>query len=709
LILLATPGLVRADGLPDLSSLGVPADLTAALTGVRQAAGQDDAHAEWAAAADAIAGDLERLYGGGASDASVQSEALAGLAASLEKIDGALSDPKNVAIADPLTSLSGRLHRRVDVLTTALALIESSQPASDDDLQKDREAIAEKVAALDAYLEGHSQAEAWKAFLGLPTIQAALDGGVTPDRAVLAAAAARLNPAGRSKVHQEVLGRPAFADLGSALSHLAGDLQSRDPAASEGLRGQVGELITHLDAYERGGAQEHVAAVRDLARQLEASGHNAAGSLAEQIDTYYLDHNLRVVVSEQLLQKSIEADKTDSGPVRDYILGADVFGDQVTNSRVGVRLHPDKKAASYVVSVRGRSNSDTEGYRGNAVIYTHSTSDFVAERRFQMTGEGMRAGDVRISVDSRNETQGADTSMGWVPLLGGLARGMAYSGAERRRPEAEAIAASRVRSRVVPEMTREGDSRIAEFNRRYHTRLRDPLAAQGLFPDPLETSSTRTHIFAKGTLARENEFGGHYPKLWVPGGSLGVLQIHQSALNNVADRFELAGKTLDKPAFGQLLAERLGELLPKAVPETAGEPGPQEGTVSFPATDPVRIRFEDGLIRVTLRAESFQSSLLNVPGSIISASYRPVVEGETVRFVREGAITVRPLNEPKTDQERAQALAFSIALQASFSNLFRDAFDTPAAYTFDDEEGRVHTLNIVQVKVLDGWLSLAFR
>lgn len=708
-ILAASAGLVRADVLPNLAGLGVPEDLSGAMDRVRQAADQHPDLASWSAAADAIGERLGRLYGNEGAEASAHRELLTQLRDDAKTIEAALKVPENLPIADPLTAVGNRLRRRVEILSAALALVDPASRTDDAGLQRDRQAIAQSIRKLSQYLSGHAHQDAWTKYLRLPPIQTALEGDAPLPLEAVEAAAARFDSHGLSATYQEVLRRPAFAGVRGALVRYVEQRKAWDQEVSDSLKQQAGELIAQIELYERSGSGQSVPQIRALTAQFAESNHPLARRLAEQVHTYYFDDNIRVVVSEELFRKTIETTQVDSGPVRDFILGADVFGDQVTRSHVDVQLEPSREAASYSVLVTGQTNSETEGYRESAVVYTHTTSDYVARRRFYVSPEGMSASKVSLSVHSNSNTLGADTNYGWLPLLGGMARGIAVQKAEQQRPEAEAIAESRVRERVVPRITREGNQRITRFNQWYRDDVRGPLSAQGLFPDPLRFSSTSSHLFANGRLANADELGGHRPNLWIPQGSLGVLQLHQSALNNLANRFEIAGKTFDRAGFAQLLQERLGKVLPAEFPEITAEPGAQAGSITFAEQDPIRIRFEDGALRVTLRAASFKSPVLNVPGQIISVRYRPELDGKTVHYARDGGIDVRPLKEPKTDQERAQALGYAIALRTALTSTFRPTYETPAAFTFTDRLGRQHTLHVVGLKLLDGWLSLALR
>ncbi|MFW6125078.1 MAG: hypothetical protein ACOC46_02925, partial [Pirellulales bacterium] len=367
------------------------------------------------------------------------------------------------------------------------------------------------------------------------------------------------------------------------------------------------------------------------------------------------------------------------------------------------------------LQVTGRTHSRTRAYpRDNegVTIHNRNYTDFWAGRRVDFSPEGFTARDVDFWADAHNRTVDAETPVDWVPVLGWIAQGTAKSEARRRRPQSEAIAESRVRDRVVPDFTAESDQAIADLNDAYGSRLRDPLVTSGLAPEVVDTNTTRTHLFVRARLADDAELGGHLPRLWVPGDAYAVIQLHQSAVNNMVDRLELAGGTFDEATLQEHVRAKLAALLPPPSEESGETEEQAQGngnTVTFAEQDPIRVRFEGGEIDVTLRAASLQGPQGRVAGQMVRVRYRPEVAGDVVRWSRIEQIEVTPLKKPETDVERAQALAVALVLRGVFNELFPEQFETPAKFEVQDSAGESRTVRVEQVKMLDGWVSVAVR
>jgi hypothetical protein len=200
------------------------------------------------------------------------------------------------------------------------------------------------------------------------------------------------------------------------------------------------------------------------------------------------------------------------------------------------------------------------------------------------------------------------------------------------------------------------------------------------------------------------------PRFWLPTDAMAVLQIHQSAINNGLDRFDLAGKTLDREGIGQLFREKLGSLMPEKT-GTEEEPAKEgdSGGITFADKDPIRVHFEDGLIAVTLRATRFRSGDVDVSGQIITPRFRPEVGDGVVTYVRDGVIEVRPMEEPKTDIERFQALGLAATITGALQAILPEKIETKGTVALKGGDDQDRTFAVVKMKVLDGWITVVVR
>jgi hypothetical protein len=470
----------------------------------------------------------------------------------------------------------------------------------------------------------------------------------------------------------------------------------------ENVIGDVRELLRALAEFDNRGSRESANTVMDIYRRLTDSRVPAAADFAQVVNTYYNHYNFRAIVSGRLSDLMGRSTRTDSGEVRDFILGADVYGRQTTTAQVSARLLPNPNAASYLLQVDGRTNTTTQSYprseEGSVVIFSRSVSRFSARRRVDLDAGGIRAGAPVISVNTSNQVVGATTPLSGVPLLGLIGRSMAVSEAESRRAEMEAIGASRVRDRVLPQFAAESGERITALNDGYQ-RLVDRLTKRNAFPEILRFSTTTTHLLALGRTARFDELGAYEPLLWLPGDTLAAIQLHESAINNAFGRGELSGDTIDQYTIGRLTAAAEGQ------PDDA-PPEQEESVITLNLADrnPVQVRFQGGMVRLELKAASLQMSEDELPNQIVTVRYRIEPHERTVTVIRHGEIELRPLSDDSGEQESETVAKFRDALEL----IFLPQFDvgTPG---LTNRQGEPMPLRIADLKLWDGWLSLSLR
>src|SRR5690606_17850141 len=105
---------------------------------------------------------------------------------------------------------------------------------------------------------------------------------------------------------------------------------------------------------------------------LRLSREESQQHLAAALNDHYRNANLRVTISQQLIQRLLPAEQVDSRPVHKKILGADTSGDSTVHTQLRVKLVPDPNAWNIGIGVAGDVVSMTRSSKGPAVF--HSTS-----------------------------------------------------------------------------------------------------------------------------------------------------------------------------------------------------------------------------------------------------------------------------------------------------------------------------------------------
>ena len=330
-----------------------------------------------------------------------------------------------------------------------------------------------------------------------------------------------------------------------------------------------------------------------------------------------------MVATEAFLTKIAGQSRDQTGPVRDFILGADVYGTQTTHTDVSIDLIPSSRNAQFDLVARGAVAANTQGVTDQATVYTYGNHYFTASKRIFFDGEKFWTQPARISISANNTTTGADTH---IPFANWFARGIAVKKAQELRGESEAIAASRLQDRVLPEFNAEVDKQFAANGKNSQdvTQKMDALRQLNLYPDAESWSTTDTELKVATRLMAATELGGSDPNPALIMGRGATILLHESVMNNAADRLELAGKTMSEDELTAKLEGNFSTLLGREVtfkkkdkPETSEEDqGPK--TFVFDKSDPLRVQIGDGTLTLTLRAGFKQEGKEDIPTQIVN-------------------------------------------------------------------------------------------
>ena len=158
-----------------------------------------------------------------------------------------------------------------------------------------------------------------------------------------------------------------------------------------------------------------------------------------------------------------------------------------------------------------------------------------------------------------------------------------------------------------PKLDRQLGEQFDVVNLRAGGLLRRRAARLGLAPSRESIASTETEMRVFGRLSAADELAAT-PAPPRPAVYDGVAaQVHQSAINNSADRLDLAGRTLTPEELADELRSFAGDLLGRRIPappggaSTTGPDGEPLPTLVFAGEDPLRVRFAAGRVLLTLR------------------------------------------------------------------------------------------------------------
>jgi hypothetical protein len=417
--------------------------------------------------------------------------------------------------------------------------------------------------------------------------------------------------------------------------------------------------------------------------------------------------NIRLTVSEIFLNRVIARDETKPGEVKDFILGAQVSGRQTTATRVRLDLIPGVNNARGALVLNGTTQAETTGVTPQATVDVASQQEFVATKEIFFDGTKFSTRHAIVHVRARNQTLGATTPLTGT-VFGGIANRIAYREAERRRPQAEAVARDRVAERVYPEFDNTIDKQLATANDQLEGTVRRLMKSANLMPLSQQVWSTDSSLSYSAQLATETPptpIAAPASLIAVDGG-LNVL-VHESLLNAFVGRSGLKGmKTTDreiKAMMAPLEYKPASDELSKAEPPV-GIPGMDSivTNIEFDADDPLTIQFEKNSTLVKLRAKFKPAGQDVLPSLELTISYTTDLIGDKV-VVSPGKVRVKAMDKP--GDPTTPEFAMKLLTQGIESSLTKLAIDRTLPANLWPVGGPVP--RIVKIASQDGWAGIS--
>ena len=639
---------------------------------------------EWS---DAVLDQLTALVQAAEFDCEASRDALAALTRLVDEAENLVAATEDAAHRASLERVAFALERRLALWRSTIAA--ATLPAEDPIATTSSPRLERLVASLDkieSLTRGQKEGDSWRAFIRYDELR-----DITATSTIESAAAARslsqlviarLDRASRSSKYRSLLTEGPFEELSSALAPLA--------AETVDLR----ELLNDVERYETTRLSSDAKSISQKMRWLSSSEASESRELGRQLAERYLLPNVRIAVTEPMINRIAKQRNVQREAVHDNILGADVHGYSVSLTNVHVKLIPDANHVRLGLEADGAVSSNTNARSGPAQLRSEGRSRFKARKVFVFGTRGLE------SLPSEAEATGyqdnllsVSTDFDGLPLFGPLARRVAQTQHEDSRDSVRRIIERKVASRAKNQLDREVQSRMTQLQSTLEHRIVESLDRLAIHPEPIDFTTTPERVTMQWRLASHDQLAAHTPRPWAPKDSQLSLQIHQTAINNALDRLDLNGRTLSAPEIYRWVAEKLGKADP-SLPEDL----PEDAQITFAASDALRVRCDEDRVELTISLAELSQGKRHWRNFSAQAYFRPEVDGLQVRLVRDTAIYLGG----ETLRGKPQ-----VVLRGIFSKLMpRDRVWEllPSQWQSDP---RLRGLELTQFTVVDGWVGLA--
>lgn len=177
-------------------------------------------------------------------------------------------------------------------------------------------------------------------------------------------------------------------------------------------------------------------------------------------------------ISEKYLERLFAKDIDKTGPVQRTVLGTRARGTAHTTGKASIDTQPDAERAAFRVRIDGESRSRTRGRNGPAIIHSRAVTKWQAHKVVRFDGLEFKTSPATITSTTKIYPAGVDATVPGV--RGALVRRVAQKRVCECLSTAERITGKKTEQRVLNDVNRIVDEKIAKLNERIQTR---PIAS----------------------------------------------------------------------------------------------------------------------------------------------------------------------------------------------------------------------------------------
>lgn len=454
------------------------------------------------------------------------------------------------------------------------------------------------------------------------------------------------------------------------------------------------QTLTDLDDWQRTGHGYYGARLASTMQGLGWQDHETARELAKTLDSQLRSANLRLSVSGEMLNRLLPEQEEIAQPVNEQLLGADVRGHSRIANRLQIRLIPDPQQIQMRLESSGLVRSRTEASQRGFVIDNVGDSKFQAFKLLAIGRNGIVADRPKVAASSSSRVVGMRSRFDSLPVFGWVARQMASRQIEEQSPVANQLVERKLKSEVSQRFEEQIDAHLFELQDYLARTLVQPLTALELEPTPLEMRSTEDRIVMQYRMAGRDQLAAGSARPMGLHNSLISMQVHESLINNVLGRIDLAGQSFT----GEELTRHFVQVFGQQANPDSGSGG--NFRLVFASHDPLAIHFREGAAVVELNIRSLQIGKGKIRKNlIVQVTFHPAIQGSRLVMVQDnGGIRLKGSRLGAGDQA---------VLRTVFTAMFRSQYEfnlIPAGIT-----QRLNSeVSASQFELNHGWLAASF-
>ncbi len=539
-----------------------------------------------------------------------------------------------------------------------------------------------RLAKVQARIARSANGEAWREYLRLDAIHDYLRNASMDMRATLAHdVLTRMTSPKLTSKQRTILQAPPFSDLEAELRRWV-----IQPIAYP-------QLLNDIEQYEQSPSAAVAHRIANAYQAIRWSPDAGIAELAERLDKHYRNANIRVAVRDDLLNRLLPQQEVFEEEVNEEIIGAQVLGNAQASAHMRTVLIPDPQRWRFGLEVEGEVESRTAATRGPATFFNDGYSRYQARTLFQIDRRGIVVSDAEAEANMNSELTGFRTLFDSLPVIGWVARGIARQQHDDQTEMAQWVSETRLETRMRERLDSEVQTQLEEAQAKIERKIVTPLEKLDLRPNAVEMRTTKDRLIARYRLAADDHLGAFTPRPQAPSDSMLSVQVHETMLNNTLEQLALDGRRTKLRQLYRDLADafdRSDLQVPDDIPENI--------TLQFAKTDPVRVHCEDGKLTLSIQIAELKNRRNAWENFEVRAEYIPDSTDLRANLVRDGVVRLIGKRLSFGDQ---------IVLRTIFSRTLSKNQPFNVINSKLAKNPAIADLNVNQFVIEDGWIGVA--
>jgi hypothetical protein len=220
------------------------------------------------------------------------------------------------------------------------------------------------------------------------------------------------------------------------------------------------------------------------------------------------------------------------------------------------------------VQTQGVVESSTLANAGPVQLRSRGATEFSGSKSVVVRPDGVHMRPSNVAATSRSRLVGVTTDYDWVPLVGGMTRDRAVQEYQAKQPWVRSAMESRVSDEASETLDRDTHEAMEQARERLYARFTEDFDKYGIKLTTIEMKSSPERLVARVRVARDDQLGSHTPRPRALSDSLASVQLHESAMNNMAITLGLDGQRLTGEELQARIRERFPQLAEREPQET---------------------------------------------------------------------------------------------------------------------------------------------